>query len=301
MFTRLLRRYLWRFAPTALLPGIRRGGTFQMPRSPVYLLWGATVASASIGLLAALFQVQRVKFPTPLFLTLAAVLLAIVASGVCLMAFEVWRIARAYLEHRATSVAWLEEPPGFLDYIPDGVTASERFNEELLKLAANTEVLGEELGWHAERFERLAKVGDPFAQQREANRSAKVIEQNARYIEKRLELLRACVKDIDRNFGPWIASQHITSDEQFEAAKAGRDSIEGARRATAENLQVTAEYRDTINGLKAQNSARTVRIASDRLGKALAGTVVVLRSFEKSAGNQVRELDKKLAEWSASQ
>lgn len=297
MFGRLFTH----FSLGPLLPGMRKGFKFQWPGSPVYGLWGATLASAAIGLLVGLFQVQGVEFPTPLFLVLAVVLFAVVAGGVALMAFEVWGIARALLEHRATSAEWLEsEPPGFLDYIPDGLTASERFNRELVKLGEDTQELGQKLVKHTERFERLVG-GSPFAQQREANRSAKSIEQSASYIEKRLELLDACVKDIDRNFRPWVAIQHITSDEEFKVTQEARNAIEGSRQATIDSLKVTAEYRDTIAATEAQNAARTVRLASARLGRALSGVVTVLRRFEKSAANLLRELDKKLEEWSRQQ
>jgi hypothetical protein len=299
---RKLRRHLWRFAPTALLPDIRRDFfKFQLPGSPVYGLWGATVASAAIGLLVGLFQVQGVKFPTPLFFVLAVLLFAMVAGGVSLMVFEVWRVVRAYLEHRATSASWVEsEPPGFLDYIPDGMTAVERFNVEVVKLGEDTQELGEKIVIHTKRFERLVDA-DPRAQQSEANRSAKSMERSAVYIEKRLALLEACVKDIDRNLRPWVASQHITSAEEFEMVEGARDATAGSRDATAESRQHTAVYRDTIQATEAQNAARTVRLASARLGKALSGVVNVLGRFEKSSANLVRELDKKLEEWSSQQ
>jgi signal recognition particle GTPase len=55
------------------------------------------------------------------------------------------------------------------------------------------------------------------------------------------------------------------------------------------------EYRKTVEDFEAINASRSLRIASGRLGKALAGVERLLKGFEKVEAGVVRELDRRLA------
>jgi uncharacterized membrane protein YsdA (DUF1294 family) len=262
----------------------------------------AALTNGATGIWFAVFQVQGWTMPDALAIALLIPVGITIVGSLAVAVVEVVRNVHAFIEHRATNALFvLETPPGFLDYLPDGLTASERFSNELLLLGEDTEELGEKIEKHTARLTALVGLDDAYAPQREANRSAKSIARSAAYIEKRLELLEACVTEIDRNFRPWVATQTITSDEDFEIATVARNSIESGRVATLESLTSTSEYRDTYKQMAEMNAARTVRIAASRLADALSGIVRVLKRYEKSAGNLVGEFDKRVEEWSRQQ
>jgi hypothetical protein len=259
-------------------------------------LW-AGLASAGIGLFFALFQVQGWKVPKPLALALIVVLLAVIAGAVSMIAFEIWRAGRRFLEHRATSPSWVaSEAPGLLDYEADGLRAIERFSRELNKIAEDTVSLGKRLDRHTRRIVRL-QGKSAKRRQRAANRSAKSINKSAIYIEKRVALLRALVKDIDRNYSGLIASQEIETEADFETAVGFRNILDTGRTATTEALASVTEYRVSTQETEALNLSRTVRNASKRLAKALIGMETIFKNYEKSSAGLVRDFDRKLEEW----
>jgi xanthosine utilization system XapX-like protein len=259
-------------------------------------LWAA-LASAAIGILLALFQVQGWTVPTPLALALITLLLAVIAVSASMVAYEVIRAIRQYMEHRATSPSWVESTkPGVLDYEADGVRAMNRLTRELVKLGKDTRTLGKRLSGHAKRLGRLQNA-TAQKKQRAANRSAKSMNKSAVYIEKRVDLLRALVKDIDRNYAGFIGLLEINTDEDFEAAKTLRDILARNMAATTESAASVDGYRQTVQGTEAQNATRKVRVAADRLEQALGGVHSVLRNFEKSSAGLIRTFDAKLDEW----
>lgn len=275
---------------------------FKWRTPPKRLAVIAALTNGATGIWFAVFQVQGWTMPKALAIALLVPVGITIVGSLAVAVFEVARNVRAFAEHRATNALFvLETPPGFLDYLPDGLTASERLSTELILLSEDTNELTQKLDKHTASFTALVGVDDAYAPQREANRSAKTIARSAAYIEKRLELLEACVTEIDRNFPAWVNTQTITSEEDFEIARGARDSIEAGRVATLESLASTSELRDTYKETADMNAARTVRIASSRLADALSGIVRVLKRYEKSSGKLVAELDKKLEDWSRQQ
>jgi hypothetical protein len=259
-------------------------------------LW-ATLASAAIGLFLALFQVQGWTVPKPLALTLIVLLLGVIAGAVSMAIIELGRVARRYLEHRATSPSWVaSDPPGLLDYEADGVRAQKRFTRELNKLNDDTVRLGKRLERHGRRMTRL-QGKSARTKQRAANRSAKRINRSAAYIEKRLALLKALIKDIERTYHGLITAGEIKTDGDFEAVLELRNTLNSGSTTTAETLVSVQEYRVAVQEIEAMNLARTVRVASGRLATALRGIEATFKTHEKASAGLVRDLDRKLEEW----
>jgi hypothetical protein len=253
---------------------------------------------AAIGLVFAAYQVQGWKMPRLLAAALIASMLAVAGIALLSIVWEVISEVRGWREHRATHASWVSaEPPGKLDYEADGLRAQERFTRELLKQAKETHRLGKKLARYTKRIGRRRFSG-PRRRQRQANRSAKSIERGAVFIEKRVELLKALVKDVERNYQGYIsiAVPEVDTEAEFQAAMELRNSLESGRATTAETLRSASEYRESIKELETQNLSRTVRIASGRLEKAQSGIVAVLRSHERATAGIIREFDKKLAE-----
>ena len=258
-------------------------------------LW-ATLASAAIGILLALFQVQEWKVPKPLALTLIALLLAVIAVAVSMTAYEITRAVRKFLEDRAISPAWVSaDAPGLLDYEADANRAQNRLTKEMNKQTKETERLSKKLNRAAKRAVRL-QGKNAKRRQRHANRSARSIAKNALFVEKRLPLLKALVKDIDRNYRGFISTTTIQSHEQFDELLKLRDVVNHGRAVTNEAMRSVNEYRQSVADAEAQNLSRTIRLASDRLEKGLAGIAKVLRDHERTMGAVVREMDAKLEE-----
>ena len=256
-------------------------------------LW-ATLASAGIGLLLALFQVQGWTVPTALALTLIVLLLGLIAVAVAMIAVEISRVARRYLEHRATSPSWVSsDAPGLLDYEADGIRAMKRFTRELDKMGDDTEALGKKLQKHTKRITRL-QGKSAKRRQRSANRSAISINKSAVYIEKRVALLKALIKDIERNYRGLILAVEVEREDDLQDAIALRDTLAANRSTTAETLGNIAAYRQTVEENEALNLSRTVRIASGRLAKGLRDIEAIFKNYEKLARNLVRELDSKI-------
>lgn len=259
-------------------------------------LW-ATLTSAAIGLFLALFQVQGSKVPKALALTLIVVLLGVIAGALSMIAIELWRFFRRFLEHRATSASWVaSDAPGLLDYEADGVRAMGRFSKELNKLNDDTHSLGEKLDKHTRRLARL-QAKSAKRRQRGANRSAKSINRSAAFIEKRVALLKALVKDIERNYRGLITAAEIESEADYEDALELRNILDTGSAITAETLTSVAGYRVSVEETEALNLSRTVRIASGRLAKALKGVEATFKAHERASAALVRDMEKKLDEW----
>jgi hypothetical protein len=265
--------------------------------SSTRIVFGSTLASAGIGLLLALCQVQGWTMPKFVALVLIAVLVLVIAVGVATIVVEAVRWVRRFLEHRATSASWVaSDAPGLADYEADGIRAQKRFTHELNKMNKRTVSLGKKLQRHAKRMQRL-QGKSAKRRQRAANRSAKSMNRSAIYIEKRLELLRALVKDIERNYRGLTILAVIESDADFEAVSGLRDTLDQGRTTTAQTLVSVAEYRSSVEETEALNLARTVRNASGRLAKALRGIEATFKAHEKGSAGLVRDMDKKLDAW----
>src|ERR671923_75706 len=192
------------------------------------------------------------------------------------------------------------DEPGLADYEADGVRAQERFTSELEKMNDDTESLGKKLDRHAKRMERL-KGKSAKKRQRAANRSAKRMNRSAVYIEKRLALLKALVKDIERNYRGLIMAGTIETDDDFQAGFELRNVLDTGRATTEGTLASVAEYRASVEETEALNLSRTVRSASGRLAKALRGIEATFKAHKKASAGLVRDLDKSLDEWRRSQ
>ena len=259
--------------------------------STARIVFGATLASAGIGLFFAMLQVQGWTVPKPLALFLGIVLLGVAGIGVSMIVLETIRWVRGFFEHRATSASWvLDTPPGRLDYEADGVRANRRFTRLLTKLNRDTEKLGKKLDRHARRMNRL-QGSSGKRKQRAANRSARSINKSAVFIEKRLALLKALVKDIERNTRGLIAA--VSTDEELLAASTLRDVLADGRSATADTFQSVSGYRVSVEEMGGLNLSRAVRIAAIRLAKGLRGIESVFRAHEKALAGLVQELDRK--------
>lgn len=260
-------------------------------------LW-ATLGSAGIGLFFALFQVQGWTMAKPLAIGLGVLLLGAVAFAVSMIGIEVWRVVRRFFEHRATSPTWVaSDPPGLLDYEADALRAQNRFVKELNKLNRDTEALGRKLEKHSRTMPRLQQKSGR-RKQRGANRSAKDINVSAVYIEKRVDLLKRVVKEIERNYQGWITHVvEIKSEADHEALGELRSTINSGVTTTAETLVSITEYRLVVENIEAMNLSRSVRKASERLAKALGDIETIFRAHEKASAGLVREVDQKLAAW----
>lgn len=229
--------------------GAEKGFSFET--STRIGLW-ATLASAGIGIFLALLQVQGWTVPKLLALALAALLLGAVVVAVSMIAVEAWRWIRRFLKQRATSASWVQATaPGLLDFEADGVRAQNRFTKELNKLNDDTESLGKKLERHSRRLERL-RAKSAKRKQRAANRSAKSINRSAVYIEKRLELFKAIVKDIERNYRGLITAGTIETEEDFDAVSALRNVLDAGSTTTAGALMSVAGYRVSVEEVEAQ-------------------------------------------------
>jgi type III secretory pathway component EscS len=256
----------------------------------------ASLASVAIGLVLAAFQVQGWTMPRLLAVILIVLLLLMVAVALSAILYEVFKAVRRFLEHRATSPSWVSsERPGLLDYEADGIRANERFTKELNKLNRGTTKLGEQLERHTQRFEH-SKNASGKAKQRRANRSAKDIDKSAVFIEKRLDLLQALVKDIVRNSEGVIASTDIETDSDLAAAKEFRDTLAEGHEATTGALEGTSGYRESVKETEQMNLSRTMRIASRRLAASLDGVEKMLRKHQGGLSRLVQSLDTKIAE-----
>jgi hypothetical protein len=224
-----------------------------------------------------------------------ALMLLIIAGALLLVLLDFARNVRALLEHRATNALWLAaEPPGLLDFEPDGLRATNRLNREFTRLAKDTGRLGRRLSRGGARLAR-AKNKSGYVKQRKANRTARGINRSAVYIEKRLAMLKKLIKEVERNNSGLIANIELGTDEERKMALALRDSLEGGRAASLESMGSLKEYRSAVEGLEAQNPSRNLRIACNRLGKTLGGVLTTLKGFEKMTGGLVSELDRRLA------
>jgi hypothetical protein len=267
------------------------------PGVPARIGLSATLSSASIGLLLALFQVQGWAMPKALAHALIVLLVAMIAAGFSVIVYEAVRALRRYREHRKTTASWVaSEAPGLLDYEADGIRAGNRFTEELEGLNNDTTRLGKKLARHAKRMEKSAGKSAQ-KKQRLANRSARAIGKSADYLEKRLELLDAIVKDIKRNTEGVIASMALESDEEIAAAKELSEVLKLSHRTTVETVESVSGYAETVRDIEQQNLSRTVRIASRRLGAALEGIARTLERFARSGMlSSAQALDRRIAE-----
>lgn len=260
----------------------------------------AALASAATGILLAIFQVQGWKTPKLLALGLIGLMLLIIGIAALVVILDLVRNVRAFLERRSTSALWvLSEPPGLLDYEADSLRAQNDLNRMFTKLAKDTAKMGKAMLRGSARLER-AKNKSGRVKQRRANRTAKHINRSADFIEKRLAALKKLVKELERNYPGLIASLPLETPMDLEAAKAWRNAIEDGRAASLVTLGQIDEYRQTVEAFEALNPSRSLRIASDRLGKALRGIVNTVRSFERTTAGVVREFDRRIGPAKAS-
>jgi hypothetical protein len=265
------------------------------PQSTTRLGLWATLASAGIAILAAVFQVQGWKMPKPLALLLIALLVVVIVAAVGMFVYEIIRTSQRFLEHRATSSAYvLSERPGALDYEADGIRAMRRLTKVLDGLSAGTADLGEKMSVRGKQIENAA-AKSPKGRQRLANRTAKEIDKSAVFIEKRIALLKALVNDIYRNYQGLILVAAAETEEEIRVATVLKDILRGTQLEAATASEQVLEYRDSARGLEERNISRTMRIASKRLADGLNEVGVMLKQYEKRCASLVTEFEQKLA------
>lgn len=180
-----------------------------------------------------------------------------------------------------------------LDFEPDGIRAINRFSRVMVGLGKDTSALGKRLGRHTRRMARAMNASSQ-RKQRLANRAARSITTSAVYIEKRLDLLRKAVSEIERANRGLIAIVPLETPEQIEQAKQAREAIEASRTITAISRTSTEQYRDITAENEAANHSRSLRVASGRLATALSGIVTTLENYELTAEALVKDFDKRL-------
>jgi hypothetical protein len=256
----------------------------------------AALASATTGLFLAAFQVQGWTMPKPVAISLIVLLGAMIVTSASLIVYEALRAFRGWLDHRATTAAWVESTePGVLDYEPDFLRAGTGFTKELGKLARDTGRLGEKLAKHTTRMTRAAgKSGR--VKQRRANQAASVVSESAVYIEKRLEMLEAIAKDVRRNQDGLVATLSFETNQEIDEAKTWLEVLIESRDTVVEAADSTADYAQSVRSLEQQNPSRTLRIACERLGDALEGIVRLLRKVENGGGKTAKALERKISE-----
>ena len=234
--------------------------------------------------------------PTLIAVAFIVILLIMIVVALGVILFEVVKEVRRFLEHRATSASWVsKEEPGLLDYEADGLRAMERFTQELAGLGEDTRKLGQSLQKHTQRIGDPSLLRKPKLRQKRANQAAKSIDRSAVYIEKRVALLQALVKDISRNFTGIIKTANIETEEDKQASQALIDTLDTNGEIVAGTIEKVAEYRDTVRSLHQQNPSRTVRIATKRLAEALEDTVKVLRNHRQDSNQLGGQLARRLA------
>jgi hypothetical protein len=238
--------------------------------------------------------VQEWKVPKPLAIILIAFLVLVIGIAVSMIGYETVRALRRFLQHRATTPSWVSsERPGLLDYEADGIRASKRFTRELSNLSDGTAELEKKIKRHTKRMEGLANKSGK-AKQRRANRTAKDMDESAVYIEDRLDLLKAVVDDIFRNYSGLVSSISLDSDEDVRSAREFQTILYSGQEEAGQAVASVIDYRDSVRDLERQNVSRTVRIASRRLGDALDGIAVVLKQYQSRAKSLGRDFERKL-------
>jgi hypothetical protein len=257
---------------------------------------GVALTNGATGIWFAIFQVQGWTMPKPLAIALLIPVGATIVASLAVVVVDIARNLRAFREHRATNVPWVvSEPPGLLDYEPDGVRAQDRLTAEFEKLTEDTRIVGMKVEKARDQIPRLGER-NIFARQRWANRTARSINHSAIYIENRLAMLKLLVREIERDHRGLIETTPLETSEQIDTARLFRDTLNGSRAATSETAASVEEYREAVEGVESQNVSRSLRIAANRLGNALGGVARTLRSFEKVAAERVKELDRRLAQ-----
>lgn len=169
-----------------------------------------------------------------------------------------------------------------------------RFTRELNKMSDDTQSLGSKLEKHTRRHVRLqGKSGK--VRQRGANRSAKSINKSAVYIEKRVALLKALVKDMERNYRGVIATADIESEDGIQQALDLQRILNENREVTVETLASVVGYRVSVEEGEAMNLSRSLRIAQGRLAKGLRAVEAIFKNYEKVSAGLVRELEDKVS------
>ena len=136
---------------------------------------------------------------------------------------------------------------------------------------------------------------DPFVKQNVGNKAGKAINRSAVFIEKRVDLLKALVKDISRNYAGVIATSTVETDEDKDAASSVIETLQNVKNVVSTSVVSIGEYRDAVRGLEKRNLSRSIRIGSKRLADALDDAIRIMRSYA-SEGDRLRQmLDKKIA------
>ena len=185
----------------------------------------------------------------------------------------------------------LDTPPGLLDYPVDVLRAQNRFTKELKKLNRDVKSFGRKLKWQRRWMDLLSF--SPRLRRWVGNWSARSIGRSASYVEKRLALFKALVKDIQRNTQGFIESADAGAIE-LDILKKFRDVIDAAVTTTAETLAAVTGYRVTIEETEALNLSRTIRIACGRLAQAMRGIETVFRAHQKAQAGLLRDAERKL-------
>lgn len=238
-----------------------------------------------IGLILALYGVQGWKMPTALAVVLLSILFVLLALSIGMLCVAAFKAIKQFMENRATSAAWIStEVPGLLDYEADSERDSKRFNKELKQLTIDTVRLGKTLTLQSKQMRDLNKSGKAIKgteKQKRGNRAGKVIDRSALYIEKRIELFKVLINDMDRNYNGLIAATRINTEEDRAVVARFATVLESARKSTSASIISIKSYRDSVRLVEKQNLSRAVRIASNRLGNGLDNIIELFNQLQE--------------------
>jgi hypothetical protein len=255
-----------------------------MVNSPIKVAGIGSFGAVVIGLVLALYQVQGWKMPTVLAVLLLSILFGLLALSIGMLCFTAVKAISKFAERRATSAAWISsEVPGLLDYEADGERAGKRFTKELKQFTIDTGKLGQKITPYTKRLRGFAKSGKVIKgtkKQKIANQAAKKIDRSAVYIEKRVELFKGLITDIDRNYDGLVAMQRVDKEDDRVVVERLATTLVSSDSSASASIASMNVYKDTVKTLENLNLSRSVRIASKRLGDGLENMIGLLSKYK---------------------
>ena len=255
----------------------------------------AGLGSFAVGIVLAIFEVQRWTMPAPLAVILIVVMLLLATATFGWILYEVGKAAWRIWRQRTVSATWVSaEEPGLLDFEADLEQGTRRLISELNKLTNDTQKLGKQLPKHQERIQHAAESSDPRKKQKRANQAAKDIGRSAVFISRRRALLDLLVNEIYRNGQGILSTGSLDQKEHVEAGRSLQKTLDDNVDVTKTTVASLSAYRDAAQGLMDRNISRTIRIESNRLMEALAHMLKTLRRYNTNSQQLKNTLTKRM-------
>jgi hypothetical protein len=264
------------------------------PRTTTRLGLSLAAASAALGVLFAVLQVQGWKVPRPVGIAAVVLSTFAICCAFAWFAYEIGRALRRLHKHWITTPTRIPtEPPGFFDLEVEGVDAMKRFSEELTKLTKRNQRLTKRIT-RSTKFIEWAAILPARSKRWVVNRPGRHMTRYAGYIEDRADLLKTIVEAIHTNVGGHIALFTFTSEADRQAGMRFREVIEGTRAETRGAIDANVGYSAALRSTEQQNPSRIMRTSCKRLADGIDAVVVILRLQERRSGELVRLLDQML-------